>query len=132
MKVAVAIIFDKKGRVLITQRAPHVSHGGFWEFPGGKLEQDETPLDALSREIEEEVGLVINDAFFLDEITYTYPHRQVTLSVFCVRNYSGEAVAREQQMDLCWVDPLSLHQFEFPEANQFLIDKILTAVCMPV
>ncbi|MFI4962310.1 MAG: (deoxy)nucleoside triphosphate pyrophosphohydrolase, partial [Legionellales bacterium] len=79
MKVAVGIITDEKNHILVTQRPLHASHGGFWEFPGGKLEANETPENALIREIKEEVGLEIKDFRWLKEIDYQYPDRDIHL-----------------------------------------------------
>ena len=62
MHVAAAAIFDAQGRVLIARRPEHVHQGGLWEFPGGKLEADETVEVALRRELREEVGIEIVSA----------------------------------------------------------------------
>ncbi len=59
MKVAIAIITDETNRVLITQRGFLTTLGGYWEFPGGKLEADETPEKALIREIKEEINIKV-------------------------------------------------------------------------
>jgi len=117
MRVAVAIIIDDQQRILITRRPLHAPHGGMWEFPGGKLEQDESATAALIREIKEEVALDIQDYDFLGEVQHTYTDRSVVLLVYCVRVFQGEAVAREKQMDLRWVAVNDLKDFEFPEAN---------------
>ena len=124
MRVAVAVIMDDQQRILITRRPLHTSHGGMWEFPGGKLEEDETPTDALAREIKEEVGLIVQDCEFLGEINHVYSHRSVALLVYCVRAFQGEAQAMETQMDLRWVPLDRLQDFEFPEANQQIIELI--------
>jgi 8-oxo-dGTP diphosphatase len=125
MKVAVAVIIDDRKRVLITRRPLHASHGGMWEFPGGKLNEDETPLEALKREVLEEVNLDVLNSDFLGEITHTYPHCSVALLVYCVRVFQGIAIAREMQMDLRWVEFERLQDFEFPEANQQIIEMVL-------
>ena len=125
MRVAVAAIIDKQQRILITRRSLHAPNGGgMWEFPGGKLEGDETPVAALIREIKEEVDLDVQDCNFLGEINHTYPHHSVALLVYCVRVFQGEAVAREMQMDLRWVALNRLPDYEFPEANQQIIELI--------
>lgn len=118
MKVAVAVIVDTNNRILITQRPNHTSHGGFWEFPGGKLEDSETPLAALKREIFEEVGLTIIDAEFLTTIEETYNARQITLLVYYVTNFHGIAVRCESQLDLRWVAFDELNNYHFPRANE--------------
>lgn len=121
MKVAVAIITDFEHKVLITRRSQKSSQGGLWEFPGGKLEGDESPEAALIREIKEEVGLAITHHDFLGEISYAYAHHEVSLLVFHVTQYSGHAICCEEQMDLRWVNVKNLHDFSFPPANEQII-----------
>lgn len=118
MKVAIAIIVDNNNRILITQRPAHVSHGGFWEFPGGKLEGSETPLEALKREINEEVGLTIVDAKYLTTIEETYNAKPTTLLVYYVDNFDGTAVCCESQLDLKWITCNELCHYQFPKANE--------------
>ena len=124
VKVAVAVIFDGAGQILITRRPLNVSHGGFWEFPGGKLEENETPLSALKREIGEEVGLNIVQADFLTQIKHSYGTKDVELFVFFVTKYEGSPFCRESQMDMCWVSLDEINDLEFPEANQQIIDLL--------
>ena len=128
MRVAVAVIVDEQQRILITRRPLHAPHGGgMWEFPGGKLEQNETPIAALIREIKEEVDLDVHDCDFLGEINHTYPHHSVELHVYRVHSFHGEAVAQEMQIDLRWVEIDCLQDFEFPEANVEIIRLIRAA-----
>lgn len=121
MKVAVAVIYDNQNRVLITQRPLHATHGGMWEFPGGKLEDDELPDSALIREIKEEVGVDILEYSFLGEITHNYAQKTVHLLVFSVTKFCGEALRCESQLDLLWVDVDKLANYSFPEANSKII-----------
>lgn len=121
MKVAVGLIFDDQQRILITQRPLHATHGGLWEFPGGKLEDNEPSLQALVREIKEEVGLDVLHAEFLGEVLHSYSRQSVALLVYCVSAFQGEANALENQMDLRWVELARLPEFTFPEANQHII-----------
>ncbi len=125
MRVAIAIIVDDEQRILITRRPLYAPYGGgLWEFPGGKLEQDEAPQVALVREVYEEVGLVVHECDFLGEIRHAYAHYSVALLVYCVRAFSGKAEALEMQIDLRWVDVNRLQDFDFPEANQQIIELI--------
>ncbi|MDA9271843.1 8-oxo-dGTP diphosphatase MutT [bacterium] len=128
MKVAVAIITDSNQRVLITQRPPEKSHSGLWEFPGGKLEPNETPEDALIREIKEEVGLSILSHDYLGQIDHQYTQRMVSLFIYRVTHFSGEALCREQQTGLCWVEPIHLHRYAFPDANEQIIKLFCTGL----
>ena len=124
MKVAVAIIFDQEQRVLITRRPVHAAHGGMWEFPGGKLEANELPEQALIREIKEEVGIDILDYRFLTEVTHYYNAQVVNLLVFIITSYEGKPSCRESQLDLRWVSVDDLDNYQFPEANVRIIELI--------
>ena len=90
---------------------------GFWEFPGGKLEAGETPLQALVRECQEEVSLTVLSAEFILEI----PDPPRNLYVFRVSNYQGHASKCENQQDLLWVKPQDLSHYEFPPANRLIL-----------
>lgn len=124
MKVVVAIITDEERRILITQRAPYASHGGMWEFPGGKLEPDESATSALIREVKEEVGIEVLEYAFLGEVSHVYSHQAVTLLVYHVSSHRGEAMCCEDQTDMRWVDIANLATFEFPEANHIIMGML--------
>lgn len=124
MKVAVAIIVDEQQRILITQRPFHVPHGGSWEFPGGKLEYNETPESALIREIKEEVGLDVLKYQHLGVIHHQYLDKSVQLIVFIVTRFTGVPDSLEGQLNLQWVDKANLKPEDFPEANHKIFDLI--------
>ncbi len=117
IKVAVAIITDHEQRVLIAQRPLHVPQGGLWEFPGGKLEADESAEQALIREIREEIGLEVMQCDLLGEIEHQYPGKLVHLIVFHVSKFFGTASCREGQLGIKWIDKDLLNPKDFPEAN---------------
>ncbi len=124
IEVAIAIIKNPSGDFLITRRAHNVPHGGLWEVPGGKIEADETPAAALSREIYEEVGLSVLASELIGKTTHTYPDKTVCFHIFHVKTYQGDAKCCDGQLDLRWVSRESLKQFEFPEANQAILAMI--------
>jgi 8-oxo-dGTP diphosphatase len=124
MKVAVAIITDDQQRVLITQRPLHASQGGLWEFPGGKLEADELPEQALIREIKEEVGLSILQYQLLGEIRHQYSDKDVHLIIFHVSKFIGQAACIEGQLGMKWIDKEHLNPHDFPEANHGIFNLI--------
>lgn len=124
--VAVAVITNAAGEVLVTLRPPHVHEGGRWEFPGGKVEPGEDVRRALAREIKEEVGLSIEDARPLIRLRHAYPARPVVLDVWRVTAWRGEARGREGQQ-LAWRDPHALDPADFPAANP----PIITALRLP-
>lgn len=118
MKVAVAVIVDAQQRILVTQRPMHAPHGGYWEFPGGKLEDDEPAEQALIREIKEEVGLDIHHYQRLGQINHQYSDRHVELIIFLVTHFDGTATALEGQLGLKWLAKNELNHEQFPGANR--------------
>jgi 8-oxo-dGTP diphosphatase len=121
--VAVGVILDADRNVLITRRAQHAHQGGLWEFPGGKVERGELPLGALTRELREELGIVIGRTSALLEVHHDYGDKTVLLDVHVVWEFSGEASGLEDQ-PLAWVALNDLAQYAFPAANM----PIVTAV----
>lgn len=124
IKVAVAIIIDEQQRILVTQRPLHASHGGYWEFPGGKLEVNELAEQALIREIKEEVGLDVLKHEFLGEVHYQYAERSVQLFIFLVTQFSGSPTCIEGQLAMKWIHHNELNPDEFPEANREVMQLI--------
>lgn len=124
MKVAIALIYNSEQQILIAKRAAHIPHGGFWEFPGGKLESEETPETALVREIKEEVGLNIIEYDFLSRIDEKREKDILSLFVFIIHQFQGEAIKLESQQDLLWVNIQELRQFQFPATNQKILNWI--------
>jgi 8-oxo-dGTP diphosphatase len=110
--VAVAVLQRRDGRVLLAQRLAGTPYPGYWEFPGGKLEPGESPREALTRELHEELGIeVVRAAPWLTQ-RYLYPHANVELAFFRVFDWRGEPHGRDGQA-IAWqipgafdVDPL--------------------------
>ena len=99
--VAVGILLKSNGDVLLGCRPAGKPFAGYWEFPGGKVEQGESVLDALKREFEEEVGVQILSADPWCGVEHVYPHAHVRLHFFISRAWKGEPEAREGQ-ELAW------------------------------
>jgi len=114
--VAVGVILNADRKVLITRRAQHAHQGGLWEFPGGKIETGESLTDALTRELREELGIVIGRTSALLEVRHDYGDKTVLLDVHVVWEFSGEAHPLEDQ-PLAWVAPQELDRYAFPAAN---------------
>jgi 8-oxo-dGTP diphosphatase len=121
---SLAVIINENNQILITRRAHDVPHGGLWEVPGGKLEPEETPHEALLREIHEEVGLLIKKANLLGEVRHAYPEKEVCLHVFHVLEYTGDAQCHDGQLDLRWVSRDAFQTFDFPEAMPAVFELI--------
>ena len=123
--VAVGVMVDERGRVLISQR-PQASHqGGLWEFPGGKLEPGESVQQALQRELHEELDIVINlsNCFPLKKLKYHYPEKSVLLDVWSVMNFSGRPRGKEGQK-VKWMPINQLAAESFPCANLEIIKAL--------
>ncbi|UUY08755.1 Nudix family hydrolase [Pseudomonas sp. J452] len=118
--VAAAVIRGADGRVLIAKRAADQHQGGLWEFPGGKVEEGEAVEAALSRELQEELGIRVEAARPLIQVQHDYPDKQVLLDVWEVAAFTGEPHGAEGQ-PLAWASARELLDYEFPAANQPIV-----------
>lgn len=105
--VAVAVLIRPDGRVLLAQRPAGKVYGGWWEFPGGKIERGESPAHALARELHEELGLRSELAYPWITRVFAYPHATVRLHFFRVVAWRGEPHGREGQA-FAWQDLAAL------------------------
>ncbi|MDH5179842.1 MAG: Nudix family hydrolase [Gammaproteobacteria bacterium] len=121
--VAVGVIENERGEILIAKRADHLHQGGLWEFPGGKVEHGETVLTALQRELDEELALHVTATHPLIRIPYHYPDKQVLLDVHRVTDWHGDAHGREGQ-EIVWVNIDHLNDYTFPAANRPIIKAV--------
>lgn len=119
-QIGVAVIWNEQGQILIDRRRPDGLLGGLWEFPGGKLEPDETIEACIQREIQEEIGIDIEVGEQLMTIDHAYTHYRVTLNVHHCRYISGEPRPIECE-EVRWVRADELDQFPFPKANVQII-----------
>jgi 8-oxo-dGTP diphosphatase len=101
VNVAVGILMRADGHYLLTTRPSDKDYGGYWEFPGGKLEIGETVEQALRRELQEEIGITIGQAYNLRVDMVDYPHALVRLHFCKVLDWAGELTMREGQ-DFVW------------------------------
>ena len=123
--VAVGVVVGVDGRILVARRPPDVHQGDLWEFPGGKLEEGETVLDALQRELQEELDIVIDSEFCfpLKKISHQYDDRSVLLDVWRVDRFQGSARGRENQ-EIAWRGIGELLPADFPAANREIINTL--------
>ncbi|OQX04073.1 MAG: hypothetical protein BWK73_37345 [Thiothrix lacustris] len=126
LHVVAAVIRGNDGKILLAQRPAHQHQGGKWEFPGGKVESGETPLQGLCRELHEELGINVQQAQPLIKVRYVYPERAVLLDVWEVTAFSGTAHGCEGQ-PVAWFTAEQLPALEFPSANY----SIITAARLP-
>ncbi|MCV6590486.1 MAG: Nudix family hydrolase [Marinobacterium sp.] len=124
--VVAAVIQDKCGHILLAQRPVDKHQGGLWEFPGGKVEAGEPAVDALCRELDEELGITLRNAMPLIRIPHHYPDKSVLLDVYTVDAFEGEPYGREGQ-PVRWIAPAELVDYEFPAANKPVVTAALLA-----
>jgi 8-oxo-dGTP diphosphatase len=119
--VACALV-DADGRVLIAQRPQGKQLAGLWEFPGGKVEPGETPVEALVRELREELEIEVSPACLAPFVftTYDYESFHLLMPLWLCRRWSGVVQAREHQA-LAWVKPMRLSDYPMPPADEPLV-----------
>ncbi|UPY37578.1 8-oxo-dGTP diphosphatase MutT [Sediminicoccus sp. KRV36] len=116
--VVACALLDAEGRILLAQRPEGKSMAGLWEFPGGKLDEGETPEAALIRELREELGIETQEACLspLFFASHSYPKFHLLMPLYICRKWEGQAVAREGQ-NLAWVKPQKLRDYPMPPAD---------------
>lgn len=126
LHVVAGVVCNSKGEILLARRPEHSHQGGLWEFPGGKREEQESVKQALARELQEELGIIVQPARPLIRITHAYPDKKILLEVWQVEQWQGQVWGREGQ-PVQWCSPNNLKNFTFPAANL----PIITAVQLP-
>ena len=114
-------IIEQDGKVLSTQRSEAMSLPLKWEFPGGKINDGESPEECLTRELHEELGIAVIISRSLAPITHKYPIFMLTLYPFVCRITTGEIVLHEHKA-LTWLPPDKLHELDWAAADYPLIE----------
>ncbi|KLN67072.1 MULTISPECIES: 8-oxo-dGTP diphosphatase MutT [Vibrio] len=123
--IVAGIIFNRdKSQVFITKRPDDKHKGGFWEFPGGKVEQGESIEQAMVRELEEEVGITTTEQALFEHIEFDYPDKSLKFDFITVTEFSGQPYGKEGQQGE-WVDISDLGKYTFPEANVPILERVL-------
>ena len=121
--VVVGLIGDCSGRWLVNCRPLGTPLAGSWEFPGRQAAAGETPLAALKRELDEELGIEVLEAEPVLELVHDYPDKRVRLDVWHVRRYRGEVAAREGQ-PLRWVTVAECRELALLEADWPIVERL--------
>ncbi len=127
--VAAVALVDPDRRVLIAQRPEGKSLAGLWEFPGGKVEEDERPEQSLIRELGEELGIIVNETCLapLTFVTHNCPGFNLLMPLWICRRWEGTPRGLEGQA-LKWVRPTALRDYPMPPADEPLIPYLIDLV----
>ena len=120
--VVAAIIKNSKEEYLITQRMPNARYGGYWEFPGGTVEDGELPKDALIRELKEELNVVVkvNDIYWHE--SFKDKAKIIDIQFMnCDLIPVNQQIEKIEVSDYRWVKANELNQYTFPEADETFI-----------
>ena len=121
--VVALVLENQQGEILVAKRAKDKHQGGLWEFPGGKVERGETRIQALKREIKEELNYKLQQAKPLKCITHQYDKLMVKLDVWYSKDINPQVYANEKQ-PLKWVSKTDLLTLAMPEADKPIIKAI--------
>jgi 8-oxo-dGTP diphosphatase len=119
----VGAIIKDGDRFLIGQRVAHKSQGGLWEFMGGKIEQGETPEQALARECREELDLEIGNEHTVGSVVHEYPEKTIRLTVIECTPKEGSVPKAIEHQEIRWVIREEMNGLEFAAADRELIEK---------
>ena len=118
----VAAVIERDGKILIARRRAGTHLGGLWEFPGGKREPGETLEEALDREIGEELEASSVVGEQIEIVEWAYPDKRVRLHFF--RCHLRDEPRPIEGQEIAWVRPADLGRYEFPAADQALIQRL--------
>ena len=127
--VAACALIDRDGRVLLARRAQSASMAGLWEFPGGKLQDRETPEEALVRELDEELSVKTEGACLAPIAFASHDHGDfhLLMPLYVCRKWSGTVKGAEGQ-ELKWIRPARLRDYPMPEADVPLIGHLMDLI----
>jgi len=124
-KLVAAGLIVRDGRLLITQRTQPPALAGKWEFPGGKIEEGESPEVALARELREEIGVDVRVGRIWDVLFHRYPDFDLIMLVYACAITDGEPRAVDVG-DLAWVLPVELPRWDILPADRPLVERLRT------
>jgi 8-oxo-dGTP diphosphatase len=129
MIVVAAALVDGEGRVLLQRRPEGKAMAGLWEFPGGKMEEGERPEAALARELEEELGIAVDEST-LEPAAFASADnggRDMLLLLYLCRAWRGEPAALHASA-LAWVVPADMAALPMPPADVPLVERLIRLV----
>lgn len=126
--VVAAALYHRDGRILIAERPAGKHMAGRWEFPGGKVASGESEQDALTRELEEELGVEVTASRPFMRLKHSYDDRDVELSMWIVESFRGEPRCLDGQR-LKWVRPERLVEEDILEADRPFVEALRDRAC---
>lgn len=124
IQVVAGVLVDARGRILLARRTAGRDLAGAWEFPGGKLERDETPLQCLDRELNEELGIRVHSAEPLISVPHAGNGKRIVLDVYRVTAFGGKPKGCEKQA-LAWAPPEKLPTYPMPPADRPVVAALM-------
>ena len=127
MLIVTCAIIEHEGKVLVTKRSSNMTLPNKWEFPGGKIEENEPPEDCVVREIMEELSIVVHPVKKLTEVTHSYPNMTIILVPFICRFDAGEIILKEHA-NYVWAKPIELIHLDWADADIPIMTEYLQVV----
>ncbi|MFA5478817.1 MAG: (deoxy)nucleoside triphosphate pyrophosphohydrolase [Candidatus Muiribacteriota bacterium] len=124
MKIVTCAIFRQKDKILIARRKKGEKHEGFWEFPGGKLNQNETPEECLKRELEEEFSISADIGEFFVDSLYEYDYGRILLKAYFIDDYSGDFKLSVHDK-IVWEKPENVKKFQLLPADIPILNLLI-------
>ena len=124
INVAAAVIENREGRILIARRKAEISLGGYWEFPGGKIESGETPAECAARELREEMDVRIETDGILAETVHDYGDDKVVHLIAVQAILLGGHIRLHDHDDIRWVAVNEMDDYLFAPADEVIVEKL--------
>ncbi|MDP0559986.1 MAG: 8-oxo-dGTP diphosphatase MutT, partial [Candidatus Thioglobus sp.] len=126
IEVVVGVMRNDNNEIFITRRQIDQFMSGYWELPGGKVENKESHSIAIMRELYEETGVTVKNHHLIQTIEHQYPQKTINLSVFSIEKYDGAPLGNEGQ-EFCWCDIDKLKDYKLLPTMW----KIIHRICLP-
>jgi 8-oxo-dGTP diphosphatase len=123
--VAAAVIENREGRILIARRKPEITLGGYWEFPGGKIEAGETPAACAARELREEMDVHIETGDTLMETVHDYGGGKVVRLIAVRAILLGGHMKLHDHDDIRWVTISEMGDYLFAPADEAIVERLV-------
>ncbi|HPT32896.1 MAG TPA: (deoxy)nucleoside triphosphate pyrophosphohydrolase [Prolixibacteraceae bacterium] len=120
VKDVVCALIVHEGKLLITQHGMHAGHPWKWEFPGGKIQPEEKPEEALTREIREELEIAVTPDTRLIPVTHAYADKEIRLHPFLCR-WTGGTITLNEHHVFAWILPEEISRFDMLEADHQML-----------